>query len=124
MVSKRFEEMLQSEMMIAVHSGSLDFYDFISTLEAAVLNAKQLAVERVTKEQRADFARSLVASQLKSYIEIIESDEDNILPYADYIDKEKVFADFAKLIEDNPPQDATDFEQTLFGELERFLKEE
>jgi AAA+ ATPase superfamily predicted ATPase len=124
MVSKRFEEMLQSEMMIAVHSGSLDFYDFISTLEAAAMSAKQLAVERVEKEHRADFARGLVVSQLKSLFEIIESDEKNILPYADYIDKDKVFADFAKGAEDNLPQDADDFKQFLLDALERFLKEE
>lgn len=114
--------MLQLEMTMALHSNTFELFDFISTLDAAAMSAKQLAMERVDKEHRADFARGLVVSQLKSFFEIIESDEKNILPYADYIDKDKVFADFAKDEEDNLPQDADDFEQVLFEALERFLK--
>ena len=94
MVSKRFEEMLQAEVVNNAMGDMEDLFDLMSSLDSACTTAKLMVADRIKKDGQDDFKRAVVAGQLKTFIEMSQVTG---LPYADYINIDKVKADLDTL---------------------------
>ena len=94
MVSKIFEEMLQAEVVNNAMGDMEDLFDLMSSLDSACTTAKLMVADRIGKGEQGDFKRAVVLGQLKSFIEVSEVTG---LPYADYINIDKVRADLDTL---------------------------
>ena len=94
MVSKRFEDVLQAEVAKNAMGDMEDLVDLMSSLDSACTTAKLMVADRIEKGGQDDFKRAVVAGQLQTFFEMSQVTG---LPYADYINIDKVRADLDTL---------------------------